>query len=88
MEHKKPSTKKQHTSRDLDSVKAAIGSLARELWREKRNSLDPAEVKWLVDGRLMEQLDELSKSELARVERLLERALTRTGRRYMTGSPV
>ncbi len=88
MEHNKTSIKKQRVSRDLDSVKAAIGSLARELWREKRKTLNPAEIEWLVDGRLMQQLDELSKSELARVEKLLEQDLTRTGRRYMTGSPV
>lgn len=88
MEHKTHSTKNPRGGRDLDSVKTAIGSLARELWREKRNTVNPAEVKWLVDGRLMEQLDELSKRELLRVQRLLERSMTRSGKRYMTGSPV
>ncbi len=88
MEHQKHSNKNQRASGDLDSVKSAIGSLARELWRDKRNTLDPAEVEWLIDGRLMAQLDELSKTELLRVERLLERSVTRTGKRHMTGSPV
>lgn len=88
MEHKRYSTRKQPARRDPESLKTAIGSLARELWREKRNTLDPAEVEWLVDGRLMAQLDELSKNELSRVEKLLERSVTRNGKRYMTGSPV
>lgn len=88
MEHKKSSSKKPRTGRDLQSVKTSIVTLAHELWLEKRNTLNPEEVEWLVDGRLMEQLDELSKSELSRVERLLERSVTGTGRRYMTGSPV
>ena len=88
MEPNRRSTKKQHAGRDLQSVKAAIGSLAHQLWLEKRNTLNPAEVEWLVDGRLMGQLDELSKNELSRVKRLLERTVTFTGKGYMTGSPV
>ena len=87
MEHRANATRKR-AGRDLQTIKTAIGSLAQELWLEKRKTLDPAEVEWLVDGRLMAQLDELSKSELSRVERLLERTVTPTGKRYMTGSPV
>jgi hypothetical protein len=88
MEHKKHSAKKQRSGQDLQSVRTSIGSLAYELWLEKRNTLNPAEVEWLVDGRLMQQLGALSKTELSRVERLLKRTVTHAGRRYMTGSPI
>jgi hypothetical protein len=88
MEPNRRSTKKQNAAPDLESVKAAIGSLSHQLWVEKRDTLNPTEVEWLVDGRLMGQLDELSKNELLRVKRLLERTVTRTGKRYMTGSSV
>lgn len=88
MQSNKHTTKSRRATRDLESMKTAIGSLAHELWLEKRNAFDPAEVEWLVDGRLMSQLDELSKSELSRVERLLKCTVTRPGRRYMTGSPI
>ncbi len=88
MEHKRHSTKKQHASRDLQSAKTAIGSLAHQLWLEKRKTFNPAEVEWLVDGRLMGQLDELSNSEILRVERLLERTVTDTGKRHVRGSAV
>jgi hypothetical protein len=88
MEHKKDNGKKKQSGRDLQSVRASIGSLAHELWLEKRNTFNPAEVEWLVDGRLMQQLGELSKSELSRVERLLKRTVPHGERRYMTGSPI
>jgi hypothetical protein len=84
MEHKKRITNK----RDLQSIKTAIASLAHDLWLEKRHTFNPGELEWLVDGRLKGQLDELSKLQLLRVQRLLERTVTRTGRRYMTGSPI
>jgi len=84
MEHKKRIINK----RDLHSMKTAIASLAHDLWLEKRHTFNPGEVEWLVDGRLMGQLDELSTVQIWRIKRLLERTVTRTGRRYMTGSPI
>jgi len=87
MEPNRPSTRKHRAGRDLQLVKAAIASLAYELWLEKRSVLDAAEVEWLIDGRLTAQLDELSRSQLSRVERLLERTVTHTEKRHMTGSP-
>ena len=87
MEHKKHPTKKR-SDRNLQSLKTAVASLAYELWLEKRNTFNPTEVEWLVDGRLMGQLDELSTGQLLRVQKLLQRTVTHSERRYMTGSPI
>lgn len=87
MEHKKHRTKKS-AGRDLQPLKSTIASLAYDLWLEKRNTFGPTEVEWLVDGRLMGQLDELSAGQLLRVQKLLERTVTRSEPRHMTGSPL
>lgn len=72
----------------VDPIKADIQSLARQLWIAKRNTT--AGVDWLVDWRLMSQLNELSKGQLLRVKRLLARSVgkARPDRKYRTGSPV
>lgn len=70
------------------AIKETIQSLAHQLWVEKHDALDG--IDWLVDGRLTAQLDELSKSELLRVRRLLEQQVAQapSGKRHMTaGSP-
>ncbi len=51
--------------------KTVIQSLAHELWLEKRAILGEAEVAWLVDGRLRDQLDRLTNEQLLRVKRVL-----------------
>lgn len=62
----------QSARRNPRSTKVAIQSLAHQLWLNKRTSINPAELEWLVDGRLTDQLDVLSRAQLARVRRLLE----------------
>ncbi len=52
-------------------TKTVIQSLAHELWLEKRAILGEAEVAWLVDGRLRDQLDGLTNEQVLRVKRVL-----------------
>jgi hypothetical protein len=72
----------------VQSIKAGIESLAHQLWLRKRNAIEG--VDWLVDGRLMADLNELSRGQLLRVKRLLARSIGKAGsnRKYMTASPV
>jgi hypothetical protein len=80
----KAETEQKPAGGDIQSIKEAIQSLALELWFDKRNTIEG--VDWLVDGRLVAQLDELSKSQLLRIKRLLAQNIVRTPsvRRYMT----
>lgn len=57
------------------SMKAEIQSLAHQLWIRKRDSIRREELDWLVDGRLMEELNDLSNDQLWRVDRLLAQSL-------------
>ena len=66
----KQELEKKPTSGDLQSIKKTIQSLAHQLWHQKRHTTG---VDWLVDGRLRDQLDELSRSELVRIKRLMLR---------------
>jgi len=65
---------------DVRSIKAVIQALSYQLWFEKRATY--ADVDWLVDGRLMDQLNGLSKDNLMRVKYLLKRGVRR-GRRSL-----
>ena len=67
----KQELEKKPTSGDLQSIKETIQSLAHQLWHQKRHATGG--VDWLVDGRLRDQLDQLSRSELVRIKRLLLR---------------
>lgn len=66
-----------------DEIKETIQALAHQLWADKRKTMEG--VDWLVDGRLTAQLDELSRSELLRINRLLAQYVAApSGKRYMT----
>lgn len=68
---------------DIQSIKEKIQWLAYQLWFDKRDTTEGS--GWLVDGRLMAQLDELSESQLLRVERLLVNIVKAlSNERYMT----
>lgn len=70
-------------SKNDTDIKETIQALAHQLWVEKRKTMEG--VDWLVDGRLTAQLDELSRSELLRVKRLLAQyVVASSGKRYMT----
>lgn len=60
---------KTHSRRDVPSIKSTIQSLANQFWFEKRKWR--SDVDWLIDGRLMDQLDALSRDQLLRVKDLL-----------------
>lgn len=81
-------TAKKKPDRALRSTKAAIQSLAHQLWIEKRRIIPSEQLDWLVDRRLMDQLDGLSKSQLLRVKRLLARTVVAPDTRHMTASAV
>ena len=83
-----PSAKNRSSRRDLPPIKAMIQSLAYQFWLEKRKWC--SNVDWLIDGRLMDQLDGLSGDQLLRVKDLLTwRAVGgRLGPRDLTKSPV
>ena len=72
----------------VQSIKADIESLAHQLWLRKRYATEG--VDWLVDSRLMTELNELSRDQLLRVKRLLAKSIgkTRSNRKYMTAGPV
>jgi hypothetical protein len=72
----------------VESMRQTIESLAHQLWIEKRNTMEGME--WLVDGRLTAQLEELSKSDLVRIKRLLANHVAGmpSGKRYMTAGSV
>jgi hypothetical protein len=80
----KNGTAKRSAGNAIQSMKQTIQALARQLWVEERDTMEG--VEWLVDGRLMAQLDELSKSDLLRIQRLLEKQVggMASGKRYMT----
>ena len=69
------------------SIKADIQSLARQLWLAKCSASEG--VDWLVDGRLTTELDELSRGQLVRVERLLATSIgrARSGGELLPPSP-
>ena len=69
---------------DIQSIKEATQSLAYQLWLEKRDTMEG--VDWLVDGDLMAQLDELSKSDILRIKQLLANHVigTPSGKPHMT----
>ena len=73
---------------DVEPIKEAIQSLAHQLWLGKRHTTGG--VDWLVDGRLSDQLNELSRSELVRIKRLLLRKAVQipSDTRYMTARPA
>ncbi len=54
---------------DLPFIKATIQTLAYQFWLEKRKWR--SDVDWLIDGRLTDQLNALSRDQLLRVKDLL-----------------
>ena len=68
---------------DLPSIKTAIQTLAYPLWFEKRAS-GADDVDWLVDGRLADQLDELPKEQLLRINGLLRRTASTRRMQFVT----
>ena len=83
-----PKAKKQGAGRDLSSIKRTIQSLAYQFWLEKCEWR--SDVDWLIDGRLMDQLDALSRDQLVRVKDLLAWSTlgVQFGARQLTRSPV
>lgn len=79
---------KRGSSRDSSFIKATIQSLAYQFWLEKRRLR--SDVDWLIDGRLTDQLDALSRDQLLRVKDLLtwRKASVEFGGRQLTNSPV
>jgi hypothetical protein len=65
---------------EMQSIKIAIQTLAYRLWLEKR-AFWADDIDWLVDGRLMDQLNELPKDQLLRVSELLSRKTGDKGKR-------
>jgi len=82
MSKEKLHNQRHAASGDVQSIRTSIQSLAHQLWVEKRDRIDG--VDWLVDGRLRDELDELSKSELTRVNRLLARTIGKVAVRPRT----
>jgi hypothetical protein len=82
------SATKRASGRDLSSIKATIQSLAYQFWLEKCNWR--SDVDWLIDGRLTDQLDALSKDQLLRVKDLLAWRTEHVpfGVRELTKNPV
>jgi hypothetical protein len=80
--------KKRAASRDLSTIRATIQSLAYQFWLEKGNWRSDAD--WLIDGRLTDQLDALSRDQLLRVKDLLtwRTVGVQFGVRELTRSPV
>lgn len=80
----KEAVQKRRARGNTQSIKETIQSLAHQLWVDKRDTMEG--VEWLVDGRLMAQLDQLAKSDLLRIQRLLTENAARipAGNRYMT----
>lgn len=79
----KKEAEKRPAGSNIQATRETIQCLAYQLWFEKRNTVEG--VDWLVDGRLGAQLDELSQSQLLRIERLLVNLVKVLSRKpYMT----
>ena len=68
-ETSKQELEKKPVGGDVQSIKNVIQYLAHQLWLQKRHTTGG--VEWLVDGGLTAQLDELSRSDLVHMKRLL-----------------